>query len=310
LYFDDIRLYPPRCLASIVNPNADLNDDCVVDYNDVGVLAEQWLDSVIITTPAPLGNTNLVGWWTFNDGSGTTAVDSTINANNGLLLGDLQWIGGRDGGTLWFPGVDDYVELPVGPLISTLTKSTFAIWANFSNTGGGYQRIFDFGTDNQVYMFLTPRLGTTGAMRFAITIGGSSEPNEQRVTASNTLASGWHHVAVTISDPNTAGNRTIRLYLDGTQVGMNSQATLSPSSLGVTTNNWLGRSQFDADAYYAGRLDDFRIYNRALSMPEVAWLAGKTVPFSEPYDLNVDGAVNFKDFAKLGQDWLEEILWP
>jgi hypothetical protein len=47
-----------------------------------------------------------------------------------------------------------------------------------------------------------------------------------------------------------------------------------------------------------------------LSAGEVASLAGKTQPFSESYDLNVDGSVNFKDFAKLAQDWLEEKLWP
>jgi len=198
------------------------------------------------------------------------------------------------------------VELPIGSLIGSLTNSTFSIWANFSNTGGGFQRILDFGTGEQVYMFLTPRLGTAGAMRFAITVGGSSDPNEQRVTAPSTLASGWHHVAVTIN----ANADTITLYLDGSVVAQNTEATLSPSDLGVTTNNWLGRSQFTADGYYAGRLDDFRIYNRALSMAEVAWLAGKTAPFSESYDLNTDGTINFKDFAKLAQDWLEELLWP
>jgi hypothetical protein len=102
----------------------------------------------------------------------------------------------------------------------------------------------------------------------------------------------------------------LRLYLDGAQVGVNTQSTLSPSSLGATTNNWLGRSQWSGDAYYTGRLDDFRIYNRNLSAGEVASLAGKTAAFSEAYDLNVDGSINFKDFAKLAQGWLEELLWP
>jgi len=40
------------------------------------------------------------------------------------------------------------------------------------------------------------------------------------------------------------------------------------------------------------------------------WLAGVTAPFSKPFDLNVDGAVNFKDFAVLADSWLEEVLWP
>jgi hypothetical protein len=44
VYFDDIRLYLPRCLADKAKPIADFTDDCVVDYKDLGVLAEDWLE--------------------------------------------------------------------------------------------------------------------------------------------------------------------------------------------------------------------------------------------------------------------------
>jgi hypothetical protein len=50
--------------------------------------------------------------------------------------------------------------------------------------------------------------------------------------------------------------------------------TVLPKDLGTTTQNWLGRSQFTTDAYLAGELDEFRIYNRALSEAEVRYLAG------------------------------------
>ena len=42
----------------------------------------------------------------------------------------------------------------------------------------------------------------------------------------------------------------------------------------MTNQNWLGRSQWTADAFFTGVLDDFRIYNRALSESEVRYLAG------------------------------------
>ena len=51
--------------------------------------------------------------------------------------------------------------------------------------------------------------------------------------------------------------------------------TVLPSDLGVTTQNFIGRSQFAADAYYTGSVDEVRIYNRALSRPEVLFLIGK-----------------------------------
>jgi hypothetical protein len=47
---------------------------------------------------------------------------------------------------------------------------------------------------------------------------------------------------------------------------------LKPSSLGSTTQNWIGRSMFSADPYLDGQVDGFRIYNRALSAAEVSSL--------------------------------------
>jgi len=305
MYFDDIRLYPARCVTSLAKPAADLDGNCIVDYDDLMTLAEQWLDAGLIVTPVQPSNADLVGHWKFDDGFGSTAVDSSVNANNGALVGDTQWVTGHDVGALRFDGTDDYVELPIGSLISSLTNSTFAIWVNFSNAGGAWQRIFDFGTGETAYMFLSPRIGMTGEMRFAITVEGGGAP-EQMATAPGTLPSGWHHVAVTID----AGKDTITLYLDGSVVAQNTQATLSPSDLGVTTNNWLGRSQYIADAGYTGLLDEFRIYKRALAEAEVAWLAGRTAPFSIPADMHQDGVINFKDFADLADSWLEELLWP
>ena len=143
----------------------------------------------------------------------------------------------------------------------TAAYPTFAIWADFKNTGGNWQRIFDFGTGTAVNMFLTPRMGSAGSMRFAITTSGGG--GESQATAPSTLATGWHHVAVVFD----AGS--ITLYLDGVSVTV-VQSALTPSSLGVTTNNWLGRSQYGNDGYLSAKLDDFRIYNKALSPQELA----------------------------------------
>jgi hypothetical protein len=73
----------------------------------------------------------------------------------------------------------------------------------------------------------------------------------------------WHHVAVTLN-----GN-TGNLYLNGVAVGTNAGIILRPATLGVTTNNYLGRSQW-SDPYMNGLLDEFRIYSVALSASEIA----------------------------------------
>ena len=54
----------------------------------------------------------LVGWWKFDDGTGTTAVDSSGNGNDATVYGNAQWIDGWLDGALQFDGVDDYIEVP------------------------------------------------------------------------------------------------------------------------------------------------------------------------------------------------------
>ncbi len=128
-------------------------------------------------------------------------------------------------------------------------------------------------------MFLTPKNGTNGKIRFTIKVDNLSE---QIIDGQAALPTGgWHHVAVTLN------GSTGTLYVDGAQVGINTSMTLKPSDLGATTQNWIGRSQYSADPSLNGRVDDFRIYNRALTASEVMHLKnGQSVlPIAElPFD--------------------------
>jgi fibronectin type 3 domain-containing protein len=71
------------------------------------------------------------------------------------------------------------------------------------------------------------------------------------------------------------------LYVDGVQVGQNTAMTLTPSSLGATTNNYIGKSQFN-DPYLNGAVDDFKIFGVALNAQQIASLA---VPPTAPTSL-------------------------
>jgi regulation of enolase protein 1 (concanavalin A-like superfamily) len=236
------------------------------------------LSAITITDP------NLVGWWKLDEGEGTTALDWSGHGYNGTILGGCEWIEGYDGGALKFDGQNDYVDLPIGSLLSSLKNSTFAIWANFSNAGGNWPRIWDFGTGaTTANMFLTPCMGAAGAMRFAITIGGNAAGAEDQTTAPDTLAAGWHHVTVTFDPAKT----THLLYLDGSVLVTNTNARYTPSNLGVTTQNWLGRSQYTADSYYPGSLDDFRIYNYTMTPEQISTIMkGDPLPARYPKPAN------------------------
>nr|WP_307606844.1 LamG domain-containing protein [Paenibacillus sp. V4I9] len=126
------------------------------------------------------------------------------------------------------------------------------------DTVSTWSRIFDFGSGTSKYMFLTP-LNATNGIRFEIKNGSAVRTIDG---AAAIATGGWHHVAVTLDG--TTGT----LYVDGQQVGSNA-VNIRPSQLGATTQNWIGRSQWSSDPYLDGRVDDFRIYNRALSAAEV-----------------------------------------
>ena len=162
-----------------------------------------------------------------------------------------------------FASAADDVSLPAAP-VKNLADFTIAcrVYLDAIST---WSRVFDFGSGQRRYMMLTPRSGA-GKVRYAITTVHGY--NTQMIEGSAPLPTGrWVHVAVTLSG--ALGT----LYVDGAVAGSNAQMTLAPFDLGETTQNFLGRSQYPADPYLRGRLDDFRIYHGALTAAEIASLA-------------------------------------
>lgn len=172
-------------------------------------------------------------------------------------------VAGKNGGGVYLNGDGEYIAMPPG-IVSTLHDFTVSAWVNPSQNTP-WSRIFDFGTGTSDYMFLTLSAGG-GPLRFAITTSGNG--HEQRLTAPSTLPlNTWSLVTVTLSG--TTGT----LYVNGQPAVTNTSMTLNPSSLGVTTNDWIGHSQFPADPYLNGTVSDFNIYSYALSASQVAALA-------------------------------------
>ncbi|MCS7090165.1 MAG: LamG-like jellyroll fold domain-containing protein [Verrucomicrobiota bacterium] len=220
-------------------------------------------------------NTNRGVVWSF-----TTAAASALrnryrfDEQGGIVFGDSEggpvWNGTLPNGGVLMDGMltlspagQQYGLLPPG-ILSGLSNVTIAAWVRLRNVAN-WTRIFDFGQNTTTNMFLTPRSGASGRLRFAITTSGSS--GEQRIDAAFGLTTGmWYHVVVTLE-----GSRGL-LYVNGTPVGTNTALTLRPRDLGVTTNNYLGRSQYTADPYLDGVLEEFRIYRVALTPQEVAAL--------------------------------------
>jgi fibronectin type 3 domain-containing protein len=216
----------------------------------------------------------------FDETSGTTANDSAGDNYHATLVNGPLFATGTLGNAVELDGTNDHLTLPTG-VLGGLTSFSLSVWVK-PDTVTNWSRVFDFGTGTTVNMFLTPKNGANGKVRFAITTGGGA--GEQRIDGQSALAAGaWSHVVITWS-----GNTGI-LYVNGVEVGRNTAMTLNPSSLGTTNLNHLGRSQYP-DPYFDGRIDDFRIYARALGAAEISAATAAQMPLASVSGLQATAA--------------------
>ncbi len=213
---------------------------------------------------------------------------------------EIDRVPGRFGSGLRLNGPSraEHVTLPQ-EAISQLTDFTIATWVNLA-AAQNWSRLFDFGQNATVNMFLTPRAGVTGnAPRFAITVSGSG--GEQQINGSAALPTNqWVHLAVTLAQ------NTGTLYVNGEQAGRNTNMTLSPANLGNPGNRWIGRSQY-GDPMLNATVDEFHIFDRALSQQEVRSLldspAGSTGGGSIAwYRFEEEGGTTIRDASPNGRD--------
>jgi fibronectin type 3 domain-containing protein len=203
----------------------------------------------------------------FDESSGASAADATGNGWTGSLVGGATWVAGYSNNALNLSGSSQYVALPAG-IVSNLNDFTISAWVKPASLDT-WARVFDFGSGTPTSMMLTVKNGTNGKPRFAIKISNSAE---QQIEAANPLATGtWTHIAVTLS------GSTGTLYINGVASGTNTAMSFKPSGMGSTTQDYLGKSQYN-DPYFNGSIDDFRIYTRALSAGEISLLAAGPLP--------------------------------
>ncbi|MHC4175518.1 MAG: LamG domain-containing protein, partial [Planctomycetota bacterium] len=99
---------------------------------------------------------------------------------------------------------------------------------------------------------------------------------------SNITDGQWHHVAVTVQENVTISYPDVILYVDGID---DTRATVDPDAFNLTAGEdvRIGSRPASNDRFFIGAIDDVRIYDRALTQEEIAWLAGRTKPFDKPF---------------------------
>lgn len=229
----------------------------------------------------------------FDETGGNIAVDSSGHGYHGTYVGTPAFGTGVKGGSFKMSGDtgSPYVKVPGGVLkgADSVTVSTYAKWKG----GSSFQWLFGLGPDSDKYLFVTP---SNGGNSLYSAITKASWSAESKVTAGSQLTPGqWRHVTVTLD----GATGTMVLYVEGVEAARTT-TTIKPSDLydaNKDYSGYIGRSLYAADPYFGGEVDDFRIYDRALSAAEVMELSGNTAGIAKAAHpaLKVDAIVDNAD---------------
>ena len=208
-------------------------------------------------------------------GSGLIAVDASGNGNDGDLLGGAGYEANTADDSAFairLDGSDDYIDLGVLDVVgSELTLST---WFNADSYPGSAKdpRLISkaSGTAGNAHIFMlgTIKVGTAVRLRTRVRVGGLTTT---LIAGSGNLAIGtWHHGAMTYD------GSTLRLYLDGVEVGSTSLS--GPVDMDASVPVAVGAQPPGAGGkYFPGLMDDVRITERALSASEIGDLLGSNL---------------------------------
>jgi hypothetical protein len=226
-------------------------------------------------TPWDIGayeSENLIGYWTLDEGSGTSAADSSGYGNTGSFTNGTAWGPGRIGSySASIDGVDDMVRIP------------FSV--NWDFTG-------DFSVSAWVFCTTNSRVVAVGRWASDLWNGWSLEQitsnrfdfeyqdrNAVGQQAHRSLGSGlgyttntWHFVT------GVKSNDVVRIFVDGNAGTISEAITNSIVMTGKGINIGSRRDIAPDDAQWRGYVDDVRIYNRLLTVAEITALYNEGTP--------------------------------
>lgn len=207
---------------------------------------------------------SLAAWWTFDEGKGTEAVDTSRHKGSGVLRNGPVWTAGARRGALSFDGVDDYVEIPDSPRLHIPGPFSVSAWIyveQFPSSQYGMYVVSDYNQDGTRSSFGL-RILPSGSAQF---FWQSDETHSTHATSARPIRLGaWVHLAAVWD------GKLRRLYIAGAADGENATPQPRPDAGGAPA---IGRPGAFSGLYFRGRIDDVRVYARALSPKEVAALA-------------------------------------
>ncbi|OHA15606.1 MAG: hypothetical protein A3H57_03180 [Candidatus Taylorbacteria bacterium RIFCSPLOWO2_02_FULL_43_11] len=234
-------------------------------------------------------NLGLVGYWTFDEGTGLRANDFSGKNNYGTLSGTTKptWVSGKHGKALSFDGTSGYVDAGNQSSVNLTTAITASVWIKYNVDPKTlrYNGIISKQVSTNAYQLQT--YSTDGRIEFVIGTGVTAA-----ASISNTVLKqgAWYHIVGTFDGSN------VRMYVNGIADG-----TPAPyvGTIPISSNNLvIGKNYDGTNKFFNGLIDDVRIYSRALSAAEIYNLyksGSQVVNKIEPVRLN-QGLVGYWSF--------------
>jgi glucose/arabinose dehydrogenase/PKD repeat protein len=209
--------------------------------------------SAVVPPEQPPPPTGLVAAFALNAGSGSNVADSSGSKNSGTVSGATWSSSGRFGSALSFDGVNDWVTVADAASLDLSSGMTLEAWVRPSRLGGWRTVVFKERSGGVVYGLYGDQAG--GRPLGQVDIGG-----ERNAVGSASLPLNvWSHLATTFD------GSMVRLYVNGTQAGSLPFAGSMAASTGPLR---LGGNSVWGE-WFAGLIDEVRVYNRALSASEI-----------------------------------------
>ena len=202
--------------------------------------------------------------YAFNEGSGTSAADASGNGLTGTLTNGAAWGTGRNMGAVLLDGVNDFVELG-NPLSLQLTGSmTVSAWVNSAAFPLDDAAIVSKRASGEIGYQLDTTIDR-GPRTIGFKLTNSSGANMFRYGATSLQANTWYFVTGVYD----AATSVLHVYLNGQLDDGTLLGTVTATQRNSTANVNIGRRPSSNSFNFNGRIDDVRIYNRALTPAEI-----------------------------------------
>jgi hypothetical protein len=217
------------------------------------LLVSLLLALVFTTASDSAAQTGPVAAYGFEEGSGSAVTDASGNGNTGAITNAARTTTGRFGSALVFDGTTSVVRIPDSPFLDLTTAMTIEAWV-FPSTSARVPALLKESGNGSVYALNTADNGNRPSARV------TTASNDRNVSGNNVLPlNTWSHLAATYS------GSILRLFVNGVEVDAeNVGGTISVSTGAFAIGANVARREF-----FNGRLDEVRVYNRALTAAEI-----------------------------------------